>query len=157
MEDLNRTIYALTSMIEVNNKRMKVYRNLAEKMHNSDLRTLFRNYAEQSKTFSGELSTWRSAYGGFAMPQAVGGSIWAQVSNLFDHWFSKNVASKCEEMELEAIKLYKTVMEKAFFPHDAAKDIERQSKEFDKALTKLRTLQENNRSAREELVHTHAL
>lgn len=129
-------------------------------MHHAELRSLFFHYAEQSRQFSSDLSTWRSAYGYFGRPEKkVVGSVWAPVVSLLDHWLRKNVASKCEEMEQDALKMYRTANHWSFIPAAAAADIERQSREFEKALTKLRTLREqagNNVSVREELVHTPA-
>ena len=157
MEDITRSIDALTSLIEVNNKRMKIYQALAEKMHHSELRSLFSHYAEQSGQFSKALSTWRSVYGGFDMLRKK--SVWEKMTSFWEHWLRKSVASKCEELERDIFRAYRTAIQLSILPAATTAEIERQVGEFEKALIKLRTFQEQpgkSRSVYEELVHTPA-
>jgi|SRR5882672_5154812 len=158
MEDETRIIGSLNSLIEVNDRRMRLYQFLASRMEHSELKSLFGRYEEQSKQFLSELSIWRSAYGGFRMPEKKGiSSIWTQAEQVWDHWFRKNVASKCDAMERDALKVYRTVLQRSHLPHVLVADIERQSREFEKALAKLTALREQgvgNVKVREEFVHT---
>ena len=158
MQEETQIIAALNSLMEVNNKRTKFYQFLVGKMRNDELRSLFRLYADQSQEFNRTLSFWRSAYGEFHLTKEKSyDDFWTQIASLLEHWLGKNLASKCEEMEHEALKAYAKVRQMPFIPVATASDIEHQSKAFDKSLAKLKNLLGNNVRVREELVHTSAL
>jgi uncharacterized protein (TIGR02284 family) len=145
MEDISRTIDALTSMIAINNKRASAYKSLAEKTDRQEVRTLFRQFADQSKRFANGLSTWRAAYGGFGVAdKKSSASAWSQVRYLLGLKLGKNMISDCEELEQDAIKTYKAVIAMAFMPPATVADLQNQIGEFEKALSKLRSVREQS-------------
>jgi uncharacterized protein (TIGR02284 family) len=145
MEDIARTIDALTSMIAINNRRASAYQAMAEKAQRPEVKTMFHHYSDQSKRFASGLSTWRAAYGGFGVAdKKPGPSPWSQVRYLLGLNFGKNMITECEELEQEAIKIYKTAISMAFMPQATVSDIEKQIGEFQRALSKLRSIRDQS-------------
>jgi uncharacterized protein (TIGR02284 family) len=143
MEDISRTIDALTSMIAINNKRASTYKSLAEQAQRRELSTMLHQLAEQAKRFSRGLSTWRSAYGGFGVTdQTASSGAWFHVRALLGLSGGKDVISKCEELEQEAVRIYKSAVAKAFMPPATMTDVQEHCREFEKALSRLRSFRE---------------
>jgi uncharacterized protein (TIGR02284 family) len=143
MEDLSRTIDALTSMIEINNRRASAYTSLAEKTQRNEVKSVFRHFADQARQFASNLSTWRAAYGGFAVSQKKSSAgTWAQVRHLLGLNSGKNIITECEELEREAIKMYKATIAMAFMPPATTADMQTQVREFEKSLSKLRSIKD---------------
>jgi uncharacterized protein (TIGR02284 family) len=145
MEDIARTIDALTSMIAINNKRASAYQSLANKTQRHEVKTMFSHFADQSKRFASGLSTWRAAYGGFGVAdKKPASSPWSQVRYLLGLNSGKNMITECEELEQEAIKIYKAAITMAFMPQATVTDIEKQIGEFQRALSKLRSIRDQS-------------
>jgi uncharacterized protein (TIGR02284 family) len=142
MDNPSRAISALTSLIDVNNKRMKTYQSLAEKTAKNELRTLFHQWADQSKGFSKSLSTWRAAYGGFGSVEKNSGiaDAWLQLKSLFDGRDNKDVVTRCKDIEQSSLKAYKSTIDAEVLPTAAVADVERQVREFERTLAKLDVL-----------------
>ena len=142
MENLAQSVVALSSLIEVNNKRVKVYRTVAEKTARNELKALFNSYAEQSKSFSSNLSTWRAAYGGFGLSDGTdrNGSVWDQLKSLLTIGRAKNPVRQCEEVEQAALKAYKSAVTKSLLPTATVADVQKQTREVEKALARLQAL-----------------
>jgi uncharacterized protein (TIGR02284 family) len=151
MQDIARTLDTLNALIDTNVKRSKLYHSLAEKPEHHELRPLFANYAEQSRRFSTALSTWRSAYGGFAIPQKK--SSWS-LKSLMDFGLRTSVLVQCEDQEEETLKLYKSACRESFLPAATQADVQQQAREFERALSKLRLLRERPAAVREVLVRS---
>src|ERR1051325_10322908 len=124
MDNPSQAITALTSLIHVNNKRMKTYQSLAGKATHEEFRALLSQWAHQSKLFSRTLSTWRAAYGGFASSETTPGisDVWSQVKSIFDAHRKKDVVTLCKDIERNSLKAYKTTMEASVLPTAAAVD-----------------------------------
>ena len=151
MQDIARTLDTLNALIETNVKRSKLYHTLAEKPEHHELRPLFANYAEQSRRFSNALSTWRSAYGGFAIPEKK--SAWS-LKSLLDIGLRRSVLIQCEEQEEETLKLYKSACRESFLPAATQADVQQQTREIERALSKVRLLRERPAAIREVLVRS---
>jgi uncharacterized protein (TIGR02284 family) len=141
MQDVSQSIITLTSLIEVNNKRVKVYRSVAERATRKELKALFTYYADQSRSFSGSLSTWRAAYGGFGLANESNGSfsLWAQLKDLLGIGV-RNPVVLCEEVEQDALKAYRTAVDNSKLPTATVADVQKQTREVEKALARLKTL-----------------
>jgi uncharacterized protein (TIGR02284 family) len=156
MEDIARTIDALTSLIAINYKRYSAYQSLAEKAQQHELKTLFLQFAEQSKRFVGSLSTWRAAYGGFGVAdKKAGTSAWSQLKFLLGLNSVRNRIDECKELEQEAIKIYQSTISMAFLPAATVADIHKQMFELEKSLSKLRSI-EYQSMAGERLIANNA-
>ena len=143
MEDISRTIDALTSMIAINKKRAAAYQSLAEKTHRHEAKLLLLQFADQSRRFASGLSTWRAAYGGFGVADRKSGvSTWSQVRSLFGLNSGKHVITECEEMEQDAIKIYRAAVGMTFIPSATVVDIQKQLADLEKSLSKLRAARE---------------
>lgn len=137
MEDINRVVSALASLIMLHNKRIAAYQSLAEKTPHEDIKSLCTRYIDQSKQFASNLSTWRSAYGGFTKLDGQSGSKggWRQVRSLFGFSSEKSLINRCEQLEQETLKMYKSVMQ--LIPAATVADLRLQTKELEKALKRL--------------------
>jgi uncharacterized protein (TIGR02284 family) len=138
MEDIIQSVEALTSLIEVNNKRVRVYRKVAENASETKLKALFNSLAEQSRHFSGTLATWRAAYGGFGLPEQRPRTIWGEFKSLLTR--TRNPLHLCEEVEQDTLKAYKTAVTNSLLPTATVADVQRQTREVEKALAKLQAL-----------------
>jgi uncharacterized protein (TIGR02284 family) len=142
MENLAQSVVALSLLIEVNNKRVKVYLTVAEKTVRNELKALFNSYAEQSKSFSSNLATWRAAYGGFGLSDNTdrNGSVWEQLKSMLGLGRAKNPVRACEEVELDALKAYRSAVANSVLPTATVADVQKQTSEVEKALARLRAL-----------------
>jgi uncharacterized protein (TIGR02284 family) len=144
MENLNQSIIALTSLIEANNKRVKVYQSVAEKTVKKELKALFTHYAEQSRSFSGSLATWRAAYGGFGFREEKNGhvSAWTQLRALLNIGRANKPVALCEEVEEDALRAYRMAVDNSWLPAATITDVQKQTREVEKALATLRMLKD---------------
>jgi uncharacterized protein (TIGR02284 family) len=151
MQDITRTLDVLTAMIEGNMRRNKLYQSLAEKTKQAELRALFTQYADQSRRFINNLSTWRSAYGGFSTMHSTTDSIgtWAQIRSLLDLGLRKNVLLQCEHLEHDILRIYKSAICMSCLPAPTSADVRQQYRELETALTKVHVLRERPASTRE--------
>jgi hypothetical protein len=147
VEDLSRTLIALTEVISVNNKRAHTYHSVTEKTENPDLKPVFSHYEKQAKHFVNNLSNWRSAYGGFAVTdKKQNGSSWSLLSLLGR---SKNMVSQCEQVEQESLKVYRSVLGLSIIPREALTDLQRQAREIEKAIEHLKSLKHQPEAAQQ--------
>ena len=138
MEDLSRTLIALSELISANSKRANTYESAVEKTENQELKSVFSQYLKQARHFNNNLSNWRSAYGGFAfVDKKQSGPGWSLLSILGR---SKNMIGQCDQAEHDALKVYRSVLGLAVIPPEAFTDIQRQAREIEKAIEHLRTL-----------------
>jgi hypothetical protein len=152
MQDIARALDTLTILIDANQKRMKLYLSLVKKLDDHGLRPLFVQQAELSKRFIAILSTWRSAYGGFALSSQneKSGPGWFQLKSLLDLG-RRSVLAQCEAQEEEIIKQYKSAIRTPAIPVATLTDIQQQALELEKALGKFRILRERPAAEREVL------
>jgi uncharacterized protein (TIGR02284 family) len=156
MEDIARTIDALTSLIAVNYKRYSAYKSMAEKAQQHELKTLFLEFADQSKRFVGGLSTWRAAYGGFGVAdKKVGTSAWSELKFLLGLNSAKKMIADCQQLEQDAIRIYRSTLSMAFLPAAAVADIQKQMGELEKSRSKLRSIEDRSMVG-ETLITTNA-
>jgi uncharacterized protein (TIGR02284 family) len=144
MEVTSQSVSALTSLIEVNNKRVNVYRTLAEKTAKKELKALFNHYAEQSRSFSGSLSTWRAAYGGFGYREERSGSfnVWTQLKSLLNIGGARNPVVLCQQVEEDALRAYRTAIENSLLPTATVVDVQKQTRELERVIAKLQSIAE---------------
>ena len=142
MEDIIRTVSGLTSLIVTHNKRMRAYRSLSEKSSHEEIKSFCTRRVDQSKQFINNLLTWRSAYGGYTKidDQSDASSPWHQIRVLFGMSPERALIDRCEQLEREALKVYKTVM--PIIPPATAVDLQAQTHEIEKALKRLKALGE---------------
>jgi hypothetical protein len=136
MDDISRTIEALTSMIAVNNNRIKAYQALEHKTDTEHLKSVCKLHIDQSRRFIKCLSTWRAAYGGFAVADSDSqvSNGWAQWRSLLDFGLRRSLWKQCEDQEKEAQRIYLSALKNSFIPIATRTDIQDQAKGFEKAL-----------------------
>jgi uncharacterized protein (TIGR02284 family) len=142
MDSTTHAITALTSLIEVNAKRMKTYQSLAAKTREEELKVLFNQWAEQSKLFTRSLSNWRAAYGGFAVTEkkSTFTKAWTQMRSLVEAGFIGSAIAQSREIENQSLTAYRTTIGTASLPAATLADVERQTREFERAIVKLSAL-----------------
>jgi hypothetical protein len=136
MEDISRTIHALTSMIAVNNNRIKAYQTLEHKTDKDYLKSVCKLHIDQSMRFIQCLSTWRAAYGGFAVANrdSRASNGWVQLKSMLDFSLRRSLWKQCEDQEKAALRIYESALRNSFIPGAAREDIQDQAKGFEKAL-----------------------
>jgi hypothetical protein len=144
MEEISRAIAALSSLIAANYKRLNFYHSLSLSTKDAELQLLCRRHCEQSKRFIHSLSTWRAAFGGFRTSgkEATAGTTWSRWKDLLDLALGKSTINRCELMEKEVLKGYKSAGALPFMPRTTVDEIELQAKDFEKALLHLKMLNE---------------
>ena len=142
MEDINKAVSALASLIVAHNERIRAYQSLADKSPSDEVKSFCARHIEQAKQFASNLSTWRSAYGGFAKieAQSINFNAWHQVRLLFGFSVEKTIMNRCAQLDRETLKMYGTAI--PFIPGATLKDMQMQAKEVEKALRRLQELGE---------------
>jgi uncharacterized protein (TIGR02284 family) len=109
METTENTIEVLNDLIEINNDRVKGFEKAANDLeeNDGDLKSIFDKYAQQSRAYASELTSWVSQHGGDAKDgSGFGGAIhraWIDVKSTFGGSDREGILEECERGE-DAIK-----------------------------------------------------
>lgn len=141
MEDINRAVSALASLIVAHNRRIGAYISLAKETSQEDVRAFCKRHVDQTKQFVSNLSTWRSAYGGYAKinDQTSSTGTWQQVRSLFGFSSGRAMIVRCEQLDRDTLKMYKSAI--PCMPAAGVADLQMQAKELEKALKRLQMLE----------------
>ncbi len=117
MEDNKKVIEVLNDLIEINNDRVVGYERAIKELkdgENSDLRTLFIGYIDQSRTIRNELGTEvQNLHGKMEEGTTGSGKIyraWMDVKAVFTGHDRHAVLENCEAGEDAAQKAYKSAL-----------------------------------------------
>jgi hypothetical protein len=148
MEDINRAIAALASLILAHHKRIKAYSSLHEATSHQDVRFLCERNVDHSKQCIANLSRWRSAYGGFAksLDYSAGKDTWHQVRLFFSSNPERTIVDRCEEMEQEILKMYESAM--LLIPSYTVGDLQLQVKSLERMVRRLHEVRERKAEGR---------
>lgn len=146
MEDITKAIFAFSKLTEINSKRAARYTAAADKIKNIHLKIVFMNYAFQAQQNNADLKRWVNAFGiqHIKNNESFLGASWIKFKDLFSFTTENGVFSACEQLEVEALKNYKTALFLKFLPDVALKDVERQFKEIQKIKDNLRNMKQNH-------------
>jgi hypothetical protein len=128
MEDIKRTVSALTSLIQSHHRRINAYSELSRVTSHEDIKSLCERHINLSNGIVRNLSTWRSAYGGFTkgVDHYSDTDTWHQLRLIFSFSPEKTNINRCEQLEWETLEMYKTTMQ--LIPSAAVDDLQLQTK-----------------------------
>jgi len=144
METLSQVIFALNKMVDINGQRTNRYKVLAGKAKEIEIKLFFMQHAIQAQTFTATLNKWRNAYGATNYTQKKESGLSTTLYNIKKIIGGRNYELKeCEEMEVNALKTYKTALALHFLPASTIEDIAKQTDELEKVHYSLKALREN--------------
>src|SRR4051812_19388898 len=112
MKPVSGVSFVLTTLIDINNQRVTLYKSLVDQANDMELKLLFMQYAIQAQTFMATLNKCGFAYGAETHIKN-NRHIFDDVKNLLKGLFSggrhKLLLNQCETMEQKALKVYRTV------------------------------------------------
>ena len=153
MQNNSRVAEILNDLIQINRDRVEGYEKAIKELEkgDTDLQALFREYAQQSRTFVSELTAEVSKTGEkTATDTTVSGKIyraWMDVKATFTRDDRKSTLESCEYGEDAAQKAYKEALSiSSALPADVAAIVSRQQ-------TQLRKAHDNIKQQRDAHVH----
>ena len=148
MEDNKQVIEVLNDLIQINNDRITGYERALKELkdENSDLRTLFESYIDQSRNLRNELGTEVQALHG-KMDEGTTGSgkiyrAWMDVKAVFTGHDRHTVLENCEFGEDAAQKAYKSALNTDGLPAFIFELISRQQAELQDAHDEVKALRD---------------
>lgn len=148
MASPTETISTLNDLVEINNDRVAGFEKAISsiKEGNQDLKSLFEDYASQSRRFSQELSAAVEKYNGeVETGNSLGGTLhraWIDIKSLFGGSDRESILSEAEKGE-DAIKAaYAKALENEELPLDVRNFIAAQSVEIESAHDRIKALRD---------------
>jgi len=135
--------FGLTSLMKINEKRIKYYKTALEKSDDVDLILWFNRYASHLQVANNVLNQWLANY---EKPRNVKHnpatltSHWDHIKDIFILNRRNSLLQHCEMLERNALKIYRTAIALSFIPSVAIIDIQEQIDDIEEALLTLKTL-----------------
>lgn len=144
------TISTLNNLIETNKDGQEGFKDAAEGIDNSELKTTFYKYSQQRSKFAGELQSLVREMGGDPEDSSsLSGSIhrgWINIKSAVTGKDETAILNECERGEDVAKKQYKEALEEAL-PENANEVVRRQFDEVLKAHDDIKALRNTSRAA----------
>jgi uncharacterized protein (TIGR02284 family) len=144
MADNDRVISTLNDLIETCKDGQEGFRQAAEGVKNSELKTLFLTYSQQRAQFAGELQNEVERLGGDPeTTSSTAGALhrgWINIKSAVTGEDEGAVISECERGEDSAVSTYESALEKEL-PGHLRELIERQFAEVKQAHDRIRSLE----------------
>lgn len=140
MEDINKAVAALATLILAHHRRIRAYLSLREITSRKEIRSLCDQHIDHSRLIVKNLSNWRAAYGGFAkrLDESVGSDPWLQVKLLLSLNAEKTIINRCEQLERTTLNMYKSAI--AVIPSLAVGDLQSDVKALGTMMSRLQDL-----------------
>lgn len=140
MEDINKAVAALATLILAHHRRIRAYLSLREITSRKEIRSLCDQHIDHSRLIVKNLSNWRAAYGGFAkrLDESVGNDPWLQVKLLLSLNAEKTIINRCEQLERSTLNMYKSAI--AVIPSLAVGDLQSDVKALGTMMSRLQDL-----------------
>ncbi|MEO5570374.1 MAG: PA2169 family four-helix-bundle protein [Bacteroidia bacterium] len=111
MENINeKTVSVLNGLIEINNDRIDGYEKAAKEIEENDLKSLFTEFANDSRQHRGELITEVVSHGGSpAEGNTAAGKVyhaWMDIKAALTAKDTKGIVNSCEYGEDAAVEAY---------------------------------------------------
>lgn len=148
MNSNEHCVEVLNDLIRINNDRIEGYQKAAEetKSEDSDLRSLFQQFAQESRELKQQLAAEVKHHGGeVAEGTMASGKIyraWMDVKAAFTGGDRKTILDSCEFGEDAAQKAYKTAMESDGLPLHVIDLISRQKQTLRASHDKVKALRD---------------
>ena len=149
MQITKKTTEAVSDLIIINNDRYEGYQKAMEQTNDSDLKTLFSQYSEQSKSFSAELQPLIPSSGNAPKRDEtrISGKFyraWMDIKNALSANDRKAVLSSCEYGEDVAKEAYKdALIDRAALPTEVVNLIQEQYDEILDAHNTIKSLRDS--------------
>lgn len=144
------TISTLNNLIETNKDGQEGFKDAAEGIDNSELKTTFYKYSQQRSKFAGELQSLVREMGGDPEDSSsLSGSIhrgWINIKSAVTGKDETAILNECERGEDVAKKQYKEALDEAL-PENANEVVRRQFDEVLKAHDDIKALRNTSRAA----------
>jgi uncharacterized protein (TIGR02284 family) len=151
MEDNKKVIEVLNDLIQINNDRVAGYERALKELkdENSDLRTLFEGFIDQSRNIRNQLGTEVQTLHG-KMDDGTTGSgkiyrAWMDVKAVFTGHDRQTVLENCEFGEDAAQKAYKTALSTEGIPAYLVELISKQQIELKSAHDEVKALRDEEK------------
>jgi len=144
MADNDKVISTLNGLIETCKDGQEGFRQAAEGVKNSELKTLFHTYSQQRAQFAGELQNEVRRLGGD--PETTSSTVgalhrgWINLKSAITGEDEGAVISECERGEDSAVSNYEDALGGAL-PNDLRAIVERQFAEIKEAHDRIRALE----------------
>jgi uncharacterized protein (TIGR02284 family) len=145
MKNISGAIATLTSLVQINNKRLMHYKRSADKAKEIELKLLFMRYAVQSQGFMNKLNRWIMENGGSPTAGEAESNLmitWNRIKESLSPDTANLLLSRCELLEQETLRIYQTVLALNILPSSILQDLQKQSTEFEIAMHTMKGLQE---------------
>lgn len=150
METTEKSIDVLNDLIEINNDRVAGFEKAAKDLGDGDLelKSIFEQYAQESRLYSSELSSAVTELGGDAeRGTGIAGDIhraWIDVKATFTGHDRKSVLAECERGEDAIKKAYQTALDpENDFSFELADLLRRQQQGISAAHDRIKALRDN--------------
>ncbi len=140
-----RVISGLSYLIRTHSKRIKHYTDVALKVRNSALKSLFKKYAAASEASLRELVPCLVRYGGpsyFPLDLTELNSFWSKVSHFFYSGEADDLLFKSEAIERYSVRIHRKALASSVIPSDTVAFVEQQIRDSESALRIIKMLQE---------------
>ena len=141
-----KIIFGLNTLVKVNGKRIKYYKQALDRSDDVDLILWFNRYATHLQKANDLLLGWLRSYGVQHDTAAHPGDVtspWNQIKDMFILSRRNSVLEHCELLERNALKVYTTAVALNFVPSVALADVDEQIDDIRHALESLRQLKNN--------------
>ena len=145
MKNTAGSIATLTSLVQINNKRLIHYKKSADKAREIELKLLFMRYAVQSQGFMNKLNRWIIDFGGVPTSGEQESNLmltWNRIKDSLTSDTSNILLSRCELLEQDTLKIYQTVLTLSILPGSVLQDLQKHATEFEIAMHTMKGLQE---------------
>lgn len=149
METLEKSVEVLNDLIEINNSRTEGFEKALADLSDSDsdLKSLFQEYAQQSRQNTQELTAAVASYGSdFEKNGTVSGAIhraWIDVKALFTGHDRASILSECERGEDAIKKAYQSALSEGALAGEASTIVSRQAQDINAAHDRIKLLRDS--------------
>lgn len=147
MKTISGSIATLVSLVHVNSRRLSQYKKAADRVKDIEMKLLFMRYAVQAQGFINLLNRWIMEYGGMPASGEEETNLmvtWNRIKDTLTSDTRNILLSRCESLEQEVLRIYKTVLTLTILPTGAIRDVKNQAEELAEACRIMRELQTRN-------------
>lgn len=149
METIEKSVEVLHDLIEINNSRVEGFENALSNLsaEDNDLKPIFEEYAQQSRTFSQELNSELANYNGdYEKSEMTSGAIhraWIEVKALFTGHDRASLLAECERGEDAIKKSYNTALSGGDLSGTAQSVVSNQAQQINAAHDRIKMLRDS--------------
>jgi uncharacterized protein (TIGR02284 family) len=150
MKNVSGAVATLASLVQINNRRLSQYKKVADKAKDIEMKLLFMRYAVQAQGFMNLLNRWIIEYGGMPASELEETNLmatWNRIKDTLTSDAQNILLNRCEALELEALRIYRTIVALTILPSPALRDVQNQADELGEACRIMKDLQTRSLTA----------